>query len=115
MNWFIDCITKNYVNFSGRARRKEYWMFNLFNIIACVVVMLLDSFMELNNVLILIYVLAILIPSYAVTVRRLHDTGKSGWWLLLMFVPFGNIILLIFCLIDSTPGPNQYGENPKRF
>ena len=90
-------------------------MFNLFNIIACVVVMLLDSFMELNNVLILIYVLAILIPSYAVTVRRLHDTGKSGWWLLLMFVPFGNIILLIFCLIDSTPGPNQYGENPKRF
>ena len=115
MNWFIDCITKNYANFSGRARRKEYWMFNLFNIIACFVVMLLDSFLELNNILILIYVLAILLPSYAVTVRRLHDTGKSGWWLLLMFVPFGNIILLIFCLIDSTPGPNQYGENPKRF
>ena len=115
MDWFIDCITKNYVNFSGRARRKEYWMFNLFNIIACFVVMLLDSFFELNNILILIYVLAILLPSYAVTVRRLHDTGKSGWWLLLMFVPFGNIILLIFCLIDSTPGPNQYGENPKRF
>ncbi|MFQ1053622.1 DUF805 domain-containing protein [Gilliamella apicola] len=115
MDWFIDCITKNYVNFSGRARRKEYWMFNLFNIIACFVVMLLDSFLELNNILILIYVLAILLPSYAVTVRRLHDTGKSGWWLLLMFVPFGNIILLIFCLIDSTPGPNQYGENPKRF
>ena len=115
MDWFIDCITKNYVNFSGRARRKEYWMFNLFNIIACFVVMLLDSFLELNNILILIYVLAILLPSYAVTVRRLHDTGKSGWWLLLMFVPFGNIILLIFCLIDSTLGPNQYGENPKRF
>ncbi|MBI0028173.1 MULTISPECIES: DUF805 domain-containing protein [Gilliamella] len=115
MDWFIDCITKNYVNFSGRARRKEYWMFNLFNIIACFVVMLLDSFLELNNILILIYVLAILLPSYAVTVRRLHDTDKSGWWLLLMFVPFGNIILLIFCLIDSTPGPNQYGENPKRF
>ena len=115
MDWFIDCITKNYVNFSGRARRKEYWMFNLFNIIACFVVMLLDSFLELNNILILIYVLAILLPSYAVTVRRLHDTGKSGWWLLLMFVPFGNIILLIFCLIDSTPRPNQYGENPKRF
>ena len=113
MDWFIDCITKNYVNFSGRARRKEYWMFNLFNIIACFVVMLLDSFLELNNILILIYVLAILLPSYAVTVRRLHDTGKSGWWLLLMFVPFGSIILLIFCLIDSTPGPNQYGENPK--
>ena len=115
MDWFIDCITKNYVNFSGRARRKEYWMFTLFNIIACFVVMLLDSFLELNNILILIYVLAILLPSYAVTVRRLHDTDKSGWWLLLMFVPFGNIILLIFCLIDSTPGPNQYGENPKRF
>ena len=115
MDWFIDCITNNYVNFSGRARRKEYWMFNLFNIIACFVVMLLDSFLELNNILILIYVLAILLPSYAVTVRRLHDTGNSGWWLLLMFVPFGNIILLIFCLIDSTPGPNQYGENPKRF
>ena len=115
MDWFIDCITKNYVNFSGRARRKEYWMFNLFNIIVCFVVILLDSLLEFNYVLILIYVLAILLPSYAVTVRRLHDTGKSGWWLLLMFVPFGNIILLIFCLIDSTPGPNQYGENPKRF
>ena len=114
MDWFIDCITTNYVNFSGRASRKEYWMFNLFNIIASFVVILLDSLLGLNCVLSLIYTLAILLPSYAVIIRRLHDTGKSGWWLLLMFIPFvGGIILLIFCLIDSTPGPNQYGENPK--
>ncbi len=113
MDWFIDCITKNYVNFSGRARRKEYWMFTLFNVIAGFVVMLLDSLLGLNYVLTLIYTLAILLPSLAVTVRRLHDTGKSGWWLLIEFVPFGSIILFVFCVIDSTPGPNQYGENPK--
>ena len=113
MNWYINCITKNYVNFNGRARRKEYWMYTLFNVIACFIVILLDGLLGLSYILFAIYALATILPTLAVAVRRLHDTGKSGWWLLLQFVPFCNILLFFFCLIDSTPGTNQYGENPK--
>ena len=113
LNWFIDYITKNYANFNGKARRKEYWMYTLFSIIACFVVIMLDSLLGSNYVLSLIYVLAILLPSYAVTVRRLHDTGNSGWWLLLIFVPFGGAVLLVMFVWDLIPSTNQYGENPK--
>lgn len=117
MNWFIDCITKNYVNFSGRARRTEYWMFQLFVFIIFMVLGFLGSFNgTLNSIFFLIFcifLIVIILPGLAVTVRRLHDTGKSGWWILISLIPFGSVILLVFCLIDSMPGSNQYGANPK--
>jgi uncharacterized membrane protein YhaH (DUF805 family) len=126
MNWFIECITKNYANFSGRAGRKEYWMYYLFYalfifilVIASAVIcamMEMDS-LATQHVVIFIVIcayLALFIPSLAVLVRRLHDINKSGWWCLISFVPYvGFIILFIFTLLDSTPGRNQYGENPK--
>ncbi|MCO6552162.1 MAG: DUF805 domain-containing protein [Gilliamella sp.] len=114
MNWFIDCITKNYANFNGRARRKEYWMFVLFYIILTFITIIIDKMIGSPLAITAILVLALFLPSLAVTVRRLHDTSKSGWWILLQFIPYiGGIIILVFCVMDSTPGSNQYGENPK--
>ena len=120
MNYYISCIKDKYCCFSGRARRKEYWMFVLFNIIAVLVVGFIggllagvtgvEAFMYLSTV----YNLAILLPSLGVCVRRLHDTGKSGWFILLGLIPFvGVIILLVFMCLDSNPGENKFGPNPK--
>jgi uncharacterized membrane protein YhaH (DUF805 family) len=112
MNWFIDGITKNYANFNGRARRKEYWMYVLFSSILTVIAIIIDKM--IGSPLLAILTLALFLPNLAVTVRRLHDTSKSGWWVLLQFIPFiGAIIIIVFCVQDSTPGSNQYGENPK--
>lgn len=112
MNWYIDVI-KNYAVFSGRARRKEYWMFMLFNLLISFALGFIEGFLGGPGILSLIYTLAILIPSLAVTVRRLHDTGRSGWWVLISIVPILGIILLIFMLLDSQPNENEYGQNPK--
>ena len=120
MNYFIDCLTKKYACFSGRARRQEYWMFVLFNIIAGIIIGVIagvlvgvtkvTAFAYLGS----IYNLAVLIPGLAVFFRRLHDIGKSGWWWLIAFIPlFGWIVLIVFCCLDSQPGENQYGPNPK--
>ncbi|MCX8649903.1 DUF805 domain-containing protein [Gilliamella sp. B2776] len=113
MGWFIDCITKNYINFKGRARRKEYWMYMLFILIASFFTIILDKSLGLDLNITTIFLLATTLPTLAVSVRRLHDTDKSGWWLLLQLVPFGNIILFIFFLMDSTPGLNRFGQYPK--
>lgn len=120
MNYFIDCLTKKYACFSGRARRQEYWLFVLFNIIAGIIVGVVSGVLvSVTNVtafafLGTIYNLAVLIPGFAVLFRRLHDTGRSGWWWLIAFIPFiGWIVLLVFCCLDSQPGENQYGPNPK--
>ena len=119
MNWYLE-VLKKYAVFSGRARRKEYWMFFLFNLIITLVLALIDSltgtFSSQAGLGLLsgLYSLAVLIPSIAVTVRRLHDTGRSGWWILIGLIPvIGGIILLIFMVLDSEPGENQYGPNPK--
>ena len=119
MNWYIGCW-KKYVEFSGRARRKEYWMFVLFNVIAAAIVGFIGGFLSgATDVaafafLGTLYNLAVLLPSVAVFFRRLHDIGKSGWWWLIGLVPFvGWIVLLVFCCLDSQPGENQYGPNPK--
>jgi uncharacterized membrane protein YhaH (DUF805 family) len=119
MNCYLE-VLKKYAVFSGRARRKEYWMFFLFNLIIYVVLALIDGLMGTFSpqaglgVLSGLYSLAVLIPSLAVTVRRLHDTGRSGWWILIALVPFiGGIVLLVFMVLDSQPGENQYGPNPK--
>ena len=120
MNYFIDCLTKKYACFSGRARRQEYWLFFLFNLIASIIINVIggvlagatgvDAFAFLGA----IYNLAVLIPSFAVFCRRMHDTGRSGWWWLIGLIPFvGWIVLLVFCCLDSQPGENKYGPNPK--
>ncbi len=113
MEWYLK-VLKNYVGFEGRAQRMEYWMFALFNALIALVLSLLMYVSEFLYFLVLIYYAAVLLPSLAVTVRRLHDTGKSGWWILISLVPLvGSIILLVFVCTDSQAGDNQYGPNPK--
>ncbi|HLR83212.1 MAG TPA: DUF805 domain-containing protein [Paenalcaligenes sp.] len=119
MQWYLSVLQK-YAVFTGRARRKEYWFFLLFNIIIFFILSLIDNMLGTFNaqtgvgVLSSIYWLAILIPSIAVGIRRLHDTGRTGWWLLLVFIPvIGPLIILVLMLLDSQPGTNQYGTNPK--
>lgn len=112
MEWYLGCF-KKYADFKGRARRKEYWMFVLFNIIAAVVVAIVGALIKFP-VLAGIYSLAIIVPSIAVGVRRLHDIGKSGFWYFIAFVPvIGGIWMLVYMCMDSQPGENAYGPNPK--
>ncbi len=113
MQWYLK-VLKNYVGFQGRARRKEYWMFVLVNVIISIVLSIVESIANISSVLTGIYSLAILLPSLAVGARRLHDTGKSGWWQLLSLIPLiGTIILLVFMCLDSEDKENKYGSNPK--
>ncbi|WP_018883839.1 DUF805 domain-containing protein [Paenibacillus massiliensis] len=112
MEWYLK-VLKNYVGFSGRARRKEYWMFALFNAIAVLVLAIIGQLIGIELLLVYLYSLAVMLPSLAVIIRRLHDIGKSGWWYLLSFVPFGAFVVLYFICLDSEPTDNQYGPNPK--
>lgn len=109
-------VLKKYATFSGRARRKEYWMFTLVNFLILAVVNILATVLNLPILLTLgsIYSLAVFIPSLAVCVRRLHDIGKCGWWVLIVLIPvIGAIWLIIMFCTDSMYGENQYGPNPK--
>ena len=107
-------VLKQYTNFSGRARRAEFWMFTLINIIISIVLAGVDAALGLTNVIGGIYSLLVLLPSLAVSARRLHDINKSGWWLLIGLIPIlGWIVLIIWYAKDSDPGSNQYGPNPK--
>ncbi len=112
MNWYLQ-VLRNYANFSGRARRKEYWMFVLFNTLFAIATMFLDNAIGMASEttgygpVYGLYTLAMLIPSIAVGVRRMHDVGKSGWFLL---IPIYNLVL---ACTDSEPGDNEYGPNPK--
>lgn len=113
MEWYLK-VLKNYVGFQGRARRKEYWMFLLFHLIICIALALVEQITGINGVLTGLYSLGILLPSLAVGFRRLHDTGRSGWWLLISLIPFvGSIILIVFSCQDSQENANKYGPNPK--
>lgn len=114
MNWYLE-VLKKYAVFNGRARRKEYWMFFLFNfIIGFVLGIVGGGNLGSLGIILMLFKLAVLIPSIAVSVRRLHDTERSGWWLLIGFVPIiGAIVLLVFMVQDSQSGQNQYGTNPK--
>jgi uncharacterized membrane protein YhaH (DUF805 family) len=118
---------KKYADFTGRARRSEYWLFTLFIILVEVAYMILLSVLgggmgggQMNGLgmgltgLYVLFVLGIIIPSLAVGFRRLHDTDRSAWWLLIAFLPFiGGLVLLIFNLLPGTTGPNKYGPDPK--
>ncbi len=124
MSWYLK-VLKNYAGFTGRARRMEYWMFVLFNVIFLIIASILDSLLGINfgsgagaavgvGPIYTIYALAVLIPSIAVAVRRLHDIGKSGWWIFISLIPLvGPIWLLVLYFTDSQPGANEYGPNPK--
>lgn len=110
---------KKYADFTGRARRKEYWMFTLLVIAASVVIGMVEGILGLSGTLAmygplsLLFMLAILIPSIAVGVRRLHDTNRSGWWMLIGLIPIvGSIVLLVFFVLEGTRGPNAYGPDP---
>lgn len=122
MQWYLK-VLKDYANFSGRARRKEYWMFTLFNtiiIVALCILMGITSGSDGQSVIsmiftgiLVIYCLAILIPSIAVTVRRLHDSDRSGFWVFINFVPYvGGLAIIVLMCLNGTPGSNRFGEDP---
>ena len=119
MNWYMAALRK-YATFEGRARRKEYWFFALFNFLAVLLLAMLDmaagTFSAEAEIGLFsgLYLLGVLVPSIAVTVRRLHDTDRSGWWILISFVPLiGALVMLFFTVKDSQPGANRFGPNPK--
>jgi uncharacterized membrane protein YhaH (DUF805 family) len=119
MNWWITCMQK-YADFSGRARRTEYWMFSLFSFIFAIVAIVLDNVLGTAvedvgyGLFYMVFGLAITIPSLAVLVRRLHDVGKSGWWMFISIIPLiGGIWLFILTVTEGDSGRNEYGENPK--
>ncbi len=119
MNWYLE-VLKKYAVFEGRAGRQEYWFFILFNILISMALGYVDWLTGNINpetglgILSGIYALGVMIPGMAVSVRRLHDTGRSGWWLLITFVPvIGAIVFLYFMVLDSNPEINEYGPSPK--
>ena len=129
MEWYLKVMRDNYANFNGRARRKEYWMYTLiFTVLLIALMTIMFSVLSFSDetgietgpsvyltvILVIVFLFAHLIPSIALTVRRLHDTGKSGWWYLIVLVPYlGNFVIFIFTLIDGDRGDNKYGSNPK--
>lgn len=113
MEWYLN-VLKNYAGFSGRARRKEYWMFTLFNFLIMIALSVIEGIIGSPGILYLIYCLAVFIPSLAVSVRRMHDTGRSGWWVLIALIPFvGAIVFLVFMCMEGQNDDNEYGTNPK--
>ena len=123
MEWMI-LPYKRYADFSGRSRRKEYWMFTLLLVIVYIVLALVaggagaftdpEAGFGIGGMLMAAFFLASFIPALAVQVRRFHDQGRSGWFVLLNFIPYiGSLAILVFMCLDGTRGPNEYGEDPK--
>jgi uncharacterized membrane protein YhaH (DUF805 family) len=120
MSWYLK-VLRNYATFSGRARRQEFWMFVLFNVIFAFALRVVDHIAGLTygpngsqGILHSIYMLLVLIPGIAVATRRLHDIGKSGWYLFVAFVPcIGGLMLLYWYILEGNPGTNDYGADPK--
>lgn len=112
MHWFLDPIKNHYFDFDGRVARKPFWMYILMYVIVVVVANIVLSIVGLEMLAPLIS-LALLLPSLGITARRLHDTGRSGWWQLIGLVPLlGLIVMIYFTVQDSEPGANMYGANP---
>lgn len=117
MKYYSICLSK-FADFSSRARRREYWTFALVNCLIAMLLLILGlAFGEdspASNIMVTIFYLIMLVPNLSVSVRRLHNIGKSGWYMFLSLIPLiGGLILLVWSLMDSEPGENQYGENPR--
>ncbi len=119
MNWYREVLSK-YAEFGGRARRREFWYFALANLLIVLALALVDVKFDLVHrpsgfgFLSGFYSIGVFVPSLAVAVRRLHDTDRGAWWLLIGLVPVaGAVALIYFYTLDSTPGGNRYGPNPK--
>ena len=121
MDWYLDILQNHYADFDGRARRKEYWMFVLVNFGIYIAIAILAAILGavsdmLGGLMMLVYgvfALGVVIPSLAVGVRRLHDTGRTGWLMLLGLIPIANLVLIYFMIIEGDAGPNEYGPDPK--
>lgn len=124
--YFLEPIIRHYLDFNGRASRSQYWYFVLYYFLISLVLAFIDTLvinpmlgatpeqMARGGILQMIFGLALFLPSLSIGVRRLHDIGKSGWWLLLSFIPIIGVLVLLFWFIqDSQPGSNEYGPNPK--
>lgn len=128
MQWFLNAL-RRYADFTGRARRTDFWMFVLFAVLGGVILAIVDSGLGLtyatdggtrflpylggSGVLGTLYSLALVVPALAVCARRLHDTGKSGWWQVIWVVPvIGAVALIVLCATDGHRGPNRYGAEP---
>ena len=119
MDWYLEAL-KKYAVFEGRSRRKEYWFFGFFNAIFSVVLVIADVLFGTSGgafspgLLSTLYTVGVFLPALAVLVRRLHDTNRSGWWVLISFLPLiGVLVLLFFSLQEGQPGENEYGVSPK--
>ena len=120
MSWYIR-VLKQYAVFAGRATRTEYWMFALVNLLIAFGILFAEAMLRIilgmntdGGILANLYALAVLLPALGVTIRRLHDTNRPGWWLLISFIPLvGAIVLIVFLATDSQPGTNRFGPNPK--
>lgn len=119
MEWYLKAL-KNYAGFSGRASRKEYWMFLLFHLLFILAMAFSSSFVQetigvrIGAIFLGIYILGTLIPSLAVAVRRLHDTNRSGWNIFIRYIPVvGGIIYLIYLVTEGDAGDNEYGPDPQ--
>jgi uncharacterized membrane protein YhaH (DUF805 family) len=115
IDWAKRPIVEKYADFAGRAPRAEYWWFYLLVVVGYIITTIIDSILGMGpyGVLTILFALAMLLPSLAVGVRRLHDTNRSGWWLLIGLVPLiGAIVLLVFFVLPSEPAENSYGSSP---
>ncbi|MEZ4615064.1 MAG: DUF805 domain-containing protein [Caldilineaceae bacterium] len=119
MNWYLMAFQRT-MDFSGRSRRKEFWMFFLFNFVISLLLAIVDRMMGTAaaesgvGILSGIYSLLVLLPSLSLSIRRLHDTGRSGWWILISLVPIiGPIVYIVFAATEGDAGTNQFGPSPK--
>ncbi len=117
MKWFLKCL-KQYADFRGRARRKEYWMFYLFyyiiGLLLALPIVISDGEMVAAGIPLMIFAFAIIVPGLAVTARRLHDTNRSAWWMLVTLIPYiGSLWLFVLTVLDSHPDTNEWCPNPK--
>lgn len=113
MEYYLKVLKEHYADFNGRSRRKEFWMFILFSFLFSLAAGIVDNLLGIT-IISAIYGLAVLIPTIAAGIRRLHDTGKSGWWILIALIPLiGTIWLIVLLAMEGDHGSNEYGPDPK--
>lgn len=116
IEYYKEAVFEKFADFEGRSRRSEFWSFYLVHMLIIIGLAMVGPRINIGFYLftLILYSILSIIPALAVTVRRLHDTDRSGWWYLISFIPFiGGIIMIVFLVTEGTPGPNLYGEDPK--